>query len=116
MGGKRSRLTEQRLVPLEAVRHVAYPYDRPRALHRVPLCGLTSNSTSRLYPSVAFMVHSRHRKPDPYLRQRAGRCRISIQAFGGFLGATSSRRPYGALGFGLSPFLGLTPQATCPCP
>src|SRR5467141_93667 len=40
MGRKGSRLTEQRLVPFEAARHVAYPYDRPRALHRVPLCGL----------------------------------------------------------------------------
>src|SRR5689334_8256685 len=36
MGGKRSWLTEQRLVPFEAGRHVAYPHDRPRALHRVP--------------------------------------------------------------------------------
>ena len=36
MGGKRSRLTEQRLVPFEAARHVAYPYDRPRALRHVP--------------------------------------------------------------------------------
>src|SRR6266478_6274290 len=40
MGRKGSRLTEQRPVPFEAVRHVAYPYDRPRALHRVPFCGL----------------------------------------------------------------------------
>src|SRR6266436_7324174 len=37
MSRKGSRLTEQRLVPFEAARHVAYPYDRPRALHRVPL-------------------------------------------------------------------------------
>src|SRR5262245_24360541 len=36
MGRKRSRLTEQRLVPFEASRDVAYPYDRPRALHRSP--------------------------------------------------------------------------------
>src|SRR5216683_779295 len=42
MGRKGSRLTEQRLVPFEAVRHVAYSYDRPRALHRVPL--LRTNS------------------------------------------------------------------------
>src|SRR5436305_11301327 len=47
MGGKRSRLTKQRLVPFEAVRHVAHPYDRPRALHRVPLCGLTVLALSR---------------------------------------------------------------------
>src|SRR5260370_8121623 len=40
MGRKGSRLTEQRLVPFQAARHVAYPYDRPRALHWVPLCGL----------------------------------------------------------------------------
>src|SRR6202035_5123077 len=40
MGRKGSRLTEQRMVPFQAGRHVAYPYDRPRALHRVPLCGL----------------------------------------------------------------------------
>src|SRR4029077_5773081 len=40
MGRKGSWLTEQRLVPFEAVRHVAYPYDRPRALHRVPFCAL----------------------------------------------------------------------------
>src|SRR5580704_19154993 len=40
MGRKGSRLTEQRLVPFEAGRHVAYSYDRPRALHRVPFCGL----------------------------------------------------------------------------
>jgi hypothetical protein len=44
MGRRGSRLTEQRLVPLEAARHVAYPYDRPRALHRVPLCGLILNN------------------------------------------------------------------------
>src|SRR5580704_7375777 len=40
MGRNGSRLTEQRLVPFQAARHVAYPYDRPRALHRVPFCGL----------------------------------------------------------------------------
>jgi hypothetical protein len=33
MGRKGSRLTEQRLVPLQAARHVAYPKNRPRALH-----------------------------------------------------------------------------------
>jgi len=36
VGRKSSWLTEQRLVPFETARHVAYPYDRPRALHRVP--------------------------------------------------------------------------------
>ena len=40
MGKKCSRLTEQRLVPLEATRHVADPYDCPRTLHWVALCGL----------------------------------------------------------------------------
>ena len=36
MGREGSRLTKQRLVPPEASRHVAYTYDRPRSLHRVP--------------------------------------------------------------------------------
>ena len=36
MGGERLRLTEQSLVPFEAVRHIAYSDDRPRALHGVP--------------------------------------------------------------------------------
>src|SRR4051794_20410966 len=36
MGRKGSRLTEQRLVPLEAARHIANSQDRPRALHRLP--------------------------------------------------------------------------------
>jgi len=40
MSREGSRLTEQRLIPFEAARHVAYPYDDPRALRRVPLCGL----------------------------------------------------------------------------
>ena len=35
MGRKGSRLTEQRLVPAEALRHIAYPYNRPGALHLV---------------------------------------------------------------------------------
>jgi hypothetical protein len=39
MGRKSRRLTEQRLVPFEAARHVRYRYDRPCAFHRVPLCG-----------------------------------------------------------------------------
>src|SRR5580704_8205654 len=37
MGRKGSSLTEQRLVPFDAARHVAHPYDRPRALHWAPL-------------------------------------------------------------------------------
>jgi len=36
MGGERLRLTEQSLVPFEAVLHIAYSDDRPRALHGVP--------------------------------------------------------------------------------
>jgi Tol biopolymer transport system component len=39
-GSEVTMLTNQRLVPFEAAQHVAYPYDRPRALHRVSLCGL----------------------------------------------------------------------------
>ena len=35
MGRKRSRLTEQRLVPFEAAWHVAYPKDRPYTFHRI---------------------------------------------------------------------------------
>jgi hypothetical protein len=35
MRRKGGRLTEQRLVPAEAFRHVGYPYDRPGALHLV---------------------------------------------------------------------------------
>src|SRR5580692_3895936 len=37
MGRNGSRLAEQRLIPFEAPLHAADPYDRPRALHRVPL-------------------------------------------------------------------------------
>jgi hypothetical protein len=37
MDKRRRRLTEQRLAPFHAARHVAYSYDRPRALHRSPL-------------------------------------------------------------------------------
>src|ERR1700688_3311773 len=37
MTRKGNRLTEQRLIPFEAPRDVAYPYDGPRALHRSPL-------------------------------------------------------------------------------
>lgn len=33
VGREGSRLAEQRLVPSEAARHVAYTYDGPRALH-----------------------------------------------------------------------------------
>src|SRR5205807_1698547 len=37
MGRTGSSLTEERLVPFEAARHVRYPYNRPRAPHSVPL-------------------------------------------------------------------------------
>src|ERR1051326_3301296 len=50
VGRERSWLTEQRLVPLEAAQHVAYPYDRPRALHRC----------SPLWPTIAV-----HRSAQP---------------------------------------------------
>ena len=36
MGWRRLGLAEQRLVPVEAARHIAYPDNRPRALHGVP--------------------------------------------------------------------------------
>jgi hypothetical protein len=36
MGRTGSGLTEQRLVPFEAAGGIGYPYDRPRALHRLP--------------------------------------------------------------------------------
>ncbi len=35
-----SGLSEQRLIPFEAARNVAYPDDCPSAFHRLPLCGL----------------------------------------------------------------------------
>src|SRR5260370_12972780 len=37
MGRQGNRLTEQRLIPFEAPRDVAYAYDGPRALHRSPM-------------------------------------------------------------------------------
>jgi hypothetical protein len=33
MGGTRLRLAKERLVPFEAASHIAYPNDRPGALH-----------------------------------------------------------------------------------
>src|SRR5690348_2877481 len=35
------RVAKERLVPLEAVRNVAYADDRPRTFHRITPCGLT---------------------------------------------------------------------------
>ena len=47
VGGKRLRLAKQRLVPFEASPHIVYRNDRPRALHRIPLCEI-SGELSRL--------------------------------------------------------------------
>src|SRR5580704_6263196 len=75
MGRKGSRLTEQRLVPFEAARHVAYSYDRPSALHRVPLCGLILVQTdldTTGHPSTCRTVLCRpagQAKPAIVLRQ-----------------------------------------------
>src|SRR6516164_5903446 len=41
MGRNGRRLTEQRLIPLEAAWHIGCPNDGPRALHWLPLCGPT---------------------------------------------------------------------------
>ena len=40
MGRRGTRLTEQRLIPFETPRDVAYTNDGPRALHRSALRGL----------------------------------------------------------------------------
>src|SRR5215472_617663 len=61
MGRKRSRLTEQRLVPFEAARDVAYPYDRPRVPHRSPIQPNSCLDRPR----------SRHGTPKTILRRRA---------------------------------------------
>jgi hypothetical protein len=63
MGRKGSRLTEQRLVPFQAARHVAYSYDRPRALHQVPFCGLIL-----VYDDLASTISQNL----PYWRSGAG--------------------------------------------
>src|SRR5580704_3660841 len=71
MGRKGSRLTEQRLVPFEAARHVPYPYDRPRALHRVSLCGLILVK--------ANLVTTRHRRTcRTVLCRQAGQAKPAI--------------------------------------
>src|SRR5262245_16298557 len=62
MGWKSRRLTEQRLVPLEAARHVGYPYDRPRALHRSLLVrGLTEPFTGEWLSSRAGWQRGEYR-------------------------------------------------------
>src|SRR5216684_6868062 len=76
MGRKGSRLTEQRLVPFEAARHVAYPYDRPRALHRVRLCGLILFRPTWIQPvipelAVLFYADRRVRLNLPSPRDRS---------------------------------------------
>src|ERR1700730_5659512 len=63
MGRKGSRLTEQRLVPFQAGRHVAYSNDRPRALHRVPLCGLILVYTDLDTPVMDGLKRSSRRQP-----------------------------------------------------
>src|SRR5580700_9519198 len=58
MGRKGNRLTEQRLIPFEAPRDVAYPYDGPRALHRSPLrpnsCLVYSRIAALFYADSGF--------------------------------------------------------------
>src|SRR5215831_5653445 len=46
MMGRRLRLAEERLVPFEAARNVAYADDRPRAFHRISAVGLTRHKGS----------------------------------------------------------------------
>jgi hypothetical protein len=53
MGGEGLRLTEQSLVPFEAVRHIAYPDDRPCAFHRIPSAALTTEVFKHPIISVA---------------------------------------------------------------
>jgi hypothetical protein len=67
MGRKGSRLTEQRPVPFETDRHVAYSYDRPRALHLVWLRRFRSMSS----PSAAYVYFCpRHpRRPGTSLQK-----------------------------------------------
>src|ERR1700687_1267203 len=70
MGRTGSRLTEQRLVPFEAARHVAYPYDRPRALHRVP--PLRTNSC------LDRPGYNRSSQNLPYFFRPAGGVRLNL--------------------------------------
>jgi hypothetical protein len=51
MSRKGSRLTERRLIPFEAARDVAYPYDGPRALHRSPV----RHNSCLVYPRIAVL-------------------------------------------------------------
>src|SRR5579871_5149179 len=83
MGWRRRRLTEQRLVPFQAARHVAYPYDRPRALHRALLCGLilgcgvfTSASPRCFDGGDIDLLHGHHRFESSLCLSAASRKRI----------------------------------------
>src|SRR5215831_7556859 len=74
MGRNGSRLTEQRLVPLEAAWHIGGPNDRPRALQWLPLLRPSSlpatsagrpNEVYKHFPEIAvyggwWSVPSRH--------------------------------------------------------
>jgi hypothetical protein len=44
---RRLGLAEERLVPFEAARNVAYPDDRPCAFHRISAVGLTTKLSDR---------------------------------------------------------------------
>src|SRR5262249_60055505 len=60
MGRSRLGQVKQRLVPIEALRHVSYANDRPRAPHRF-LCGLTA---TRLIPVRCRACRPEHLPPD----------------------------------------------------
>ena len=47
MGRRRRGLAEERLVPFEAARNVAYADDRPCAFHRISAVGLTTRLSDR---------------------------------------------------------------------
>src|ERR1700680_3203658 len=64
MGRRDSRLTEQRLIPFQAARHVAYPYDRPRALNRAtPLRTNSCLDRPRYNPVMDGLKRSSRRQP-----------------------------------------------------
>src|SRR5437773_1441146 len=66
MGGKRSRLTKQRLVPFEAARHVAYSYNRPRSPHRVivNMISVTEHEPGALGAGGLLAPHQSDAAPD----------------------------------------------------
>src|SRR5215467_7927602 len=66
MGRKTSWLTEQRLVPSEAGRHVAHPDNRPRSLHSsLILASLPQPKTDRWLCSETFGPASTPRMENP---------------------------------------------------